>query len=118
MDYQRFTDKALQLITKYGRGEKLKIRRVSSGTPRNPVYGPEENVDIRVLEMTESHDKPAGSMVSSKKNSFLVANTPEVEENMAGAIEISVNGRWLTISDAKPLRPGNVIILWEIFVNG
>lgn len=111
MDYNRARATASRLLRKSGKTAVL----VRPGERIGPVWdsqvGPETRHNITVVETSSRQRNNAGDLIGESLTTLLMA-VGDVEPRTTDSVE--VDGVLHQIMDVRALRPGSIVLMWEI----
>jgi len=111
MDYARSRATASRLIRRAGKPAVLVRPGEREGPEWDSTIGPETRHDITVVETSNRVRDASGIMVGQSLTTLLVASEG-TEPRKTDSVE--VNGDLHQIMDVRPLRPGSLVLMWEI----
>lgn len=111
-DYGPLGAKATALLTKYGQAAEVVRRGEATGPAYALVYGaPTRHPCKCVLDSFSSRDRQGTSILET--DSKIVTDAMGLELTSADTIE--VGGDSYEIKRADPVKPGGVVVIWEIW---
>ena len=117
-EYEQDRISAAQDIRENGKQVELAVRERTGGTERSPTYGL-VYYPVWVVELHQRLKNLDGSLAPGTVHQLLVSTEGlpgELENNML--FRLKPDDQEINIIEARPLRPGNVTILWEVDLAG
>lgn len=111
-DYARLGRRATVLLTKYGQDGTVSRRGAATGPSYAPTYGPDTTHAFKgVLDRFTAKEREGTSILDT--DTKIIASTMDIDPTPADTL--TIGGDTFDIMRADPVKPGGVVLIWEIW---